>query len=66
MHNGPQLDLSAQVAMVRAKARPWRSIIALVLAIACGIASGWAHAGFQHFLSSDARAHAADRGRHAP
>jgi small-conductance mechanosensitive channel len=52
MHNGPQLDLSTQVAMVRAKVRPWRSIIALLLAIASGITSGWAHAGFREFLAS--------------
>ena len=53
MHNGPQLDLSTQVAMVRAKVRPWRSIIALLLAIAAGVTSGWAHSGFTHFLASD-------------
>jgi membrane protease YdiL (CAAX protease family) len=51
--DGPQLDLSEQVAIVRAKVRPWRSIIALVLAIAAGAVSGWAHEGFRHFLSSD-------------
>jgi len=41
-----QLDLSAQVTKVKARARPWRAIIAGLLAIACGILS-W-HAG-QHF-----------------
>ena len=34
-----QIDLSAQVARVRRKARPWRSMIALVLAIAAAIIS---------------------------
>jgi len=41
-----QLDLAAQVTRVKAHARPWRAIIAGLLAIACGILS-W-HAG-QHF-----------------
>jgi small-conductance mechanosensitive channel len=50
--DGPQLDLSAQVALVKAKARPWKSIIALVLAIAAIAASSWAHAHFQRFFSS--------------
>ncbi len=31
--------MSAQVAKVKAKARPWRSIIALLLAL-CGLAAG--------------------------
>ena len=34
-----QIDLSAQVARVRRKTRPWKSIIALVLAIACAVIS---------------------------
>jgi small-conductance mechanosensitive channel len=50
-HDGPQLDLSAQVARVRVKARPWKSIIALVLAIAAAATSGWAHSYFQHFFA---------------
>ena len=53
VHDGPQLDLSAQVAMVRAKTRPWKSIIALVLAIGAAITSGWAHSNFHHFFGSD-------------
>jgi small-conductance mechanosensitive channel len=53
VHGGPQIDLSAQVAMVRAKTRPWKSIIALVLAIGAAIASGWAHSHFKHFFSTD-------------
>jgi hypothetical protein len=51
VHDGPQLDLSAQVAMVRRKARPWKSIIALVLAISAASASGWAHSKFGHFFA---------------
>jgi small-conductance mechanosensitive channel len=53
VHGGPQIDLSAQVAIVRAKTRPWKSIIALVLAIAAAATSGWAHSAFRHFFSSD-------------
>lgn len=40
--DGPQMDLSAQVAKVKEKARPWKSIIALVLAIAAASFSVWA------------------------
>lgn len=54
VHDGPQLDLSAQVAKVRAKARPWKSIIALVFAIVAAGASGWARSHFHHFLAHDA------------
>jgi mechanosensitive ion channel-like protein len=54
VHGGPQIDLSAQVALVRRKTRPWKSIIALVLAIASAAASGWAHSYFRHFFASDA------------
>ena len=39
--NGQQLDLSAQVAKVKARARPWKSIIALILAIFAAIISEW-------------------------
>src|ERR1700758_72043 len=52
VHGGPQLDLSAQVAMVRRKTRPWKSIIALVLAIAAAATSGWAHSHFHRFFTS--------------
>jgi len=48
--DGPQLDLSEQVAKVKAKTRPWKAIIALILAICAAAASGWAHNSFQHFL----------------
>jgi len=54
VHGGPQIDLSAQVAMVRRKTRPWKSIIALVLAIASAATSGWAHSYFPHFFTSEA------------
>jgi small-conductance mechanosensitive channel len=52
VYGGPQIDLSAQVAMVRAKTRPWKSIIALVLAIGAAAASGWAHSGFHYFFQA--------------
>jgi hypothetical protein len=48
--DGPQLDLSTQVAKVKAKTRPWKAIIALILAICAAAASGWAHNYFAHFL----------------
>jgi hypothetical protein len=51
VHGGPQIDLSAQVAMVKAKTRPWKAIIALVLAIASAATSGWAHSRFSHYFS---------------
>jgi hypothetical protein len=53
VHGGPQIDLSAQVAMVRRKTRPWKSIIALVLAIGAASVSGWAHSHFPHFFAGD-------------
>jgi len=45
--DGPQLDLSAQVAYVKRKTKPWKSIIALVFAIAAAGTSAWARARFQ-------------------
>jgi Mechanosensitive ion channel len=48
--DGPQLDLSTQVAKVKAKTRPWKAIIAIILAICAAAGSGWAHNHFQHFL----------------
>jgi mechanosensitive ion channel-like protein len=39
LHERRELDMSAQVARVKARARPWRSIIALFLAL-CGLAAG--------------------------
>jgi small-conductance mechanosensitive channel len=52
--DAPQVDLSAQVAKVHARARPWRSIIALVFAIAAAITSGWAHRGFRDLFTGEA------------
>jgi hypothetical protein len=57
VHGGPQLDLSAQVAMVRRKTRPWKSIIALVLAIGAAGTSGWAHSYFRQYFTSVAGVH---------
>ncbi len=48
--DGPQLDLSTQVAKVKAKTRPWKAIIALILAICAAAASRWAHNSFHRFL----------------
>jgi small-conductance mechanosensitive channel len=54
LHDGPQLDLSAQVARtVKEKTRPWKSVIALILAIVAAGTSGWAHQHFKHFFASD-------------
>lgn len=39
MHDGKQIDLSAQVELVKRKTRPWKSIIALLLAIAAAVVS---------------------------
>jgi small-conductance mechanosensitive channel len=46
-------DLSVQVAKVRAKTRPWKSIIALALAIAAAATSAWARSYFKHYFSND-------------
>jgi small-conductance mechanosensitive channel len=43
-----ELELASQVAWVRAHARPWRSIITLVLALAAAAVAGWFG---QHFPS---------------
>jgi len=51
LSDGTQIDLSAQVAKVKAKTRPWKSIIALILAIGAAAASGWAHNSFHQFLT---------------
>ena len=54
-YDGPDMhDLSVQVAKVRAKTRPWKSIIALVLAIAAAAASAWARSQFPHFFPGHA------------
>ena len=43
MQNGKQVDLPARVERVRHKTRPWKSIIALLLAIAAAVISHQAH-----------------------
>jgi small-conductance mechanosensitive channel len=45
VQNGRQIDLQAQVGRVRRKTRPWKSIIALLLAIAAAVISHQAHRG---------------------
>ena len=47
-----QLDVAGQVIKVRARARPWRSIIALVLAVAAGAVSYGAGAGVSSLSQS--------------
>ena len=50
LQDGPQLDLSAQVAKVKARTRPWKSIIALALAIAAAIISEWKRHEFAEYF----------------
>ena len=45
MQNGRQIDLSTQVERVKRKTRPWKSIIALLLAIASAVISRQARRG---------------------
>lgn len=52
LQDGPQLDLPAQVAKVKQKARPWKAIIALILAIAAAAVSSWAHRYFHDYFES--------------
>jgi small-conductance mechanosensitive channel len=54
-----QLDVAARMTRVRARARPWRSIFALILAIAAWIAAQfWGVPGYTHFhLSGPSRVH---------
>ena len=42
MHDRKQVDLSAEVELVKRKTRPWKSMIALTLAIASGVISDMA------------------------
>jgi small-conductance mechanosensitive channel len=44
-----QLDMAATITKVRSKARPWRSIVALILAIAGGVAAEFASAGYNGY-----------------
>jgi small-conductance mechanosensitive channel len=57
LQDGPQHDLSIQVARaVKEKTRPWKSLIALLLAIIAAGVSGWARHYFPHFFdTSDPR-----------
>ena len=52
MHNGRQIDLSAQVERVKRKTRPWKSIIALLLAIAAAVISHLAGPGKATFAGT--------------
>jgi hypothetical protein len=53
LSDGTQIDLSAQVAKVKARTRPWKSIIALILAIGAAGASAWAHESFHRYLTGE-------------
>ena len=53
MHDGKQIDLSAQVERVKRKTRPWKSIIALLLAIVSAVISHRSHRDEPIFFSVD-------------
>ena len=52
MHDAKQIDLSAQVERVKRKTRPWKSIIALLLAITAAVISRRAAHGRSSFLNT--------------
>jgi small-conductance mechanosensitive channel len=52
VHNGKQVDLSAEVERVKRRTRPWKSIIALLLAIAAAVISHRARHGRATFLNT--------------
>jgi small-conductance mechanosensitive channel len=52
VHNGKQVDLSAEVERVKRRTRPWKSIIALLLAIAAAVISHRARHGRSTFLNT--------------
>ena len=52
LQDGPQIDLSAQVAKVKAKTRPWKAIIALAFAIGAGVTAEWKRREFTTYFSS--------------
>jgi small-conductance mechanosensitive channel len=52
VQNGRQIDLSAHVERVKRKTRPWKSIIALLLAIAAAVISHRASHGRSTFLQT--------------
>jgi small-conductance mechanosensitive channel len=45
-------DLSFQVIKVKERTRPWKSLIALFLALVAAGVSGWAHQSFQHIFAT--------------
>jgi small-conductance mechanosensitive channel len=51
--DAPQIDLSAQVAKVKARTRPWKSLIALAFAIASAVISGWKRHEFEQYFSTN-------------
>jgi small-conductance mechanosensitive channel len=53
LQDGPQLDLSAQVAKVKARTRPWKSIIALAFAIAAAVTSEWSRRDFRQYFGAN-------------
>jgi small-conductance mechanosensitive channel len=53
VHDGKPIDLSAQVERVKRRTRPWKSIIALLLAIAAGIISDNARYHSHTFFYAD-------------
>ena len=59
MQNGRQLDLPAQVELVKRRTRPWKAIIALLFAIAAGVISSQARHDSPPIFS--ATSHLADR-----
>jgi small-conductance mechanosensitive channel len=59
MQNGRQLDLSAQVELVKRRTRPWKAIIALLFAIAAAVISHQARQDSPPIFS--ATSHLADR-----
>jgi small-conductance mechanosensitive channel len=52
VQNGRQIDLSAQVQRVKRRTRPWKSIIALLLAIAAAVISRRASHGKSNFVGT--------------
>jgi small-conductance mechanosensitive channel len=59
LHERHQLDMAEQVAKVKARARPWRSIIALALAL-CSLAAA-EYGRHAHYLQSGSTSDAATR-----
>jgi hypothetical protein len=53
LHEQRQLEVARQMAKVKARARPWRAIFALVLAAAAGIISSAAGRDFESWTGHD-------------